>query len=401
MVTLHPITDDYADYTESELAGLREDLRKHGLRVPVVIWRGEVVDGRHRVWCCERLDIELRFEDITESCPTDADMRAHVASLNQHRRSRTAPLTNAEKQAKVEAALKAEPARSDRAIAQEVGVSHPTVLGTRKRLEAQGVVESTTPSERVSANGKRGEGQHREIVRTGNRGAAPSDQRAAWRVGLTADEQNAIVPKIKWLDHRALLDDMPLDVRQIIAANLSKHETHIKAREREERIGKGFKTVPVFNPFWYSTRLDSQTVRMMIVHRVEKRPDILAAAAAASDHQRYSVVSALITPPTQVKTIRDKYPHLFDKEPPSPLHRHLGTVDDEETKALRDFASTLLNSFRAVDDSPASMQAELRKICACIRHCTDARSWDERLWALSNELIEEKPATERPKLKVV
>jgi DNA-binding Lrp family transcriptional regulator len=393
MVTLHPITDDYADYTESELAGLREDLRKHGLRVPVVLWRGEVVDGRHRVWCCDRLDIELRFEDITESCPSEADMRAHVASLNQHRRSRTAPLSNAEKRAKVEAALKDDSKRSDVAIAQEVGVSQPSVLRARKRLEAQDVIQCITSSERVAKNGQRGHGQHREIVRTGIRGAAPTDQRGAWRVGLTPDEQRAIVAKIKIPDHRALLDDLSLDMRQIIADNLSKHPHSVKAREREERAGK---TVLVFNPLWYSSRLDSQTIRMMVAHRMEKRPDILAAGAAANDHQRYSVVSGLITPRMQVKTIRDKYPHLFDKEPPSVLHRHLGTVDDEETKALRDFASTLLNSFRAVDNSPASMQAELRKICACIRHCTDARSWDERLWALSNELIEE-----RPKLKVV
>ena len=41
------------------------------------------------------------------------DMRAYVAALNEHRRSRTKPLTIEEKREKVDAALKADPERSD------------------------------------------------------------------------------------------------------------------------------------------------------------------------------------------------------------------------------------------------------------------------------------------------
>jgi hypothetical protein len=50
--------------------------------------------------------IATRYGDLTERCKTEKQMRAHVAALNEHRRSRTAPLTTEEKRVKVDAALK-------------------------------------------------------------------------------------------------------------------------------------------------------------------------------------------------------------------------------------------------------------------------------------------------------
>jgi len=81
-------------------------------------------------------------------------------SVDQHRRARTAPLTNEEKRARVEAELKADPARSDRTIADAAGVHNTFVGRVRKRIDHQGVQLSSTPSfERRSVNGKVGEGQ--------------------------------------------------------------------------------------------------------------------------------------------------------------------------------------------------------------------------------------------------
>jgi len=88
-------------------------------------------------------------------------MRAYVKTLNEHRRANTKPLTTAEKQARIEAALKADPERSDAAIAEEVGATHPTVGHIRQKLEAEGVVNFTSPSNRKSKSGKKGEGQRR------------------------------------------------------------------------------------------------------------------------------------------------------------------------------------------------------------------------------------------------
>jgi ParB-like chromosome segregation protein Spo0J len=165
-----PICREYDNFTPEEYDLLCEDIRTNGLLVPIVVWKGRAVDGRHRLKICRELGNLLKIEDITESCPTEEMMRARVASLNQHRRSRTTPVSNAEKHARVEAALKADPKRSDRAIAEETGASHPTVSTIRKELEAKGV-ENLPPSERKSRRGRKGEGaQHT----TGQRARKPA-----------------------------------------------------------------------------------------------------------------------------------------------------------------------------------------------------------------------------------
>jgi hypothetical protein len=88
-------------------------------------------------------------------------MRAHVRALNEHRRSRTKPLTKEEKNAKIAAALEADPARSDRAIAAETETSPTKVGKVRAEKAAEGVLVDTPPAKRKSRTGKAGEGQHK------------------------------------------------------------------------------------------------------------------------------------------------------------------------------------------------------------------------------------------------
>jgi ParB-like nuclease domain len=49
---LNHVTADYADFTREELDALRKSVREHGLLVPIVIWRDQIVDGRHRAEVC-------------------------------------------------------------------------------------------------------------------------------------------------------------------------------------------------------------------------------------------------------------------------------------------------------------------------------------------------------------
>jgi len=161
MLPLHAITSDYHDFTGEELVALRKDLRKHGLRIPIVIWKGQIVDGRHRALICEELKIEPRYDDISDM--PENEMTSYVRSLNHHRRANTVPLTNAEKRVRIETALKDNPARSDVAVAKECGVAQETVRKARKHLEDKGVTKKVTPSERASTSGKKGEGQHKKV----------------------------------------------------------------------------------------------------------------------------------------------------------------------------------------------------------------------------------------------
>jgi DNA-binding Lrp family transcriptional regulator len=155
----HPITENYAPFTPSEMEAMRSSLKQQGLLVPIVTWNGMVVDGRHREKLCHELRIVPRYVEINKKCPTEDDMRSHVAGLNEHRRSRTRPLTNEEKNAKAETAVKADPTLADTAISEKLGdVSQPTIHRARKRLEAKGIIPRITPSERKSRTGKVGEG---------------------------------------------------------------------------------------------------------------------------------------------------------------------------------------------------------------------------------------------------
>jgi len=143
---IHPVADDYADFTPAELTALADDIRAHGLCRAITIWRGAIVDGRHRALVCERLGIMLRYDDITNDCPTEESMRARVRSLNEHRRARTMPMSNEEKRMRIKQELTdvgkltscQSAGTSNLAVAKTVGVSHVTVASVRRDLEANG-----------------------------------------------------------------------------------------------------------------------------------------------------------------------------------------------------------------------------------------------------------------------
>ena len=67
---------------EVELAALAEDIRRNGQRDPIVLWHGQLLDGRNRWMACDRAGVEpktVRRDDI-------ADPWAFVVSVNIHRR---------------------------------------------------------------------------------------------------------------------------------------------------------------------------------------------------------------------------------------------------------------------------------------------------------------------------
>jgi DNA-binding CsgD family transcriptional regulator len=148
----HDITADYSDFTKEESDALCKSVRERGLLIPVVIWQGQTVDGKHRTKACRQEGVPLRYDDITERCPTEEEMRTHVRALNEHRRAQTKPLTSVQKRERIEAALKANPERSDRQIAEGLGVNHETVSAARDRLEATGGIRQL--DKRVGKDGK-------------------------------------------------------------------------------------------------------------------------------------------------------------------------------------------------------------------------------------------------------
>ena len=81
----HPFNDlvhVFPVMNRQEFAGLVASIREHGLLDPITLWRGQIVDGRHRFLACIKAGVPPRFEHL----PDDADPLEHVLSKNQNRR---------------------------------------------------------------------------------------------------------------------------------------------------------------------------------------------------------------------------------------------------------------------------------------------------------------------------
>ena len=82
---LHPAANLFEPMTPEEYAGFKADIAENGQRVKIVLWQGQLIDGRHRLQACNELGREPLFEELAE----DADPWAYVISSNLHRRHLT------------------------------------------------------------------------------------------------------------------------------------------------------------------------------------------------------------------------------------------------------------------------------------------------------------------------
>ena len=158
---VHPAADDYPLLKDSDPSAFRElveDIRKHGLRANIVLCGGLLLDGRNRLDALAELGVlydidgelglkswaSTKWADLSGSTLSVAhcsiadgyDPYALAASLNVHRRH----LTSEERRARIEAAIKRDPEKSDRAIGAEVGRDHKTVGGVRREMEDVGSI---------------------------------------------------------------------------------------------------------------------------------------------------------------------------------------------------------------------------------------------------------------------
>lgn len=82
-VRMHPVTELFPPMSDEEFRALVEDIRQHGQREPVTLWRGQVIDGRNRVRACQELDCAIRTRVWNGA---ESDLVGYVVSLNLRRR---------------------------------------------------------------------------------------------------------------------------------------------------------------------------------------------------------------------------------------------------------------------------------------------------------------------------
>jgi DNA-binding Lrp family transcriptional regulator len=167
---VHPAADDYPLLKDSDPAAFRElveDIRKHGLRANIVLWEDDggkrrLLDGRNRLDALAELGVlyddidaqlglkswtgtkwaQLSGDKIQFQHLAGGDPYALALSYNVHRRH----LTSEQRRDLIAKVIKATPEKSNRQIAEQVKVSHPTVAKVRERLEEKGDVVKVTTS---------------------------------------------------------------------------------------------------------------------------------------------------------------------------------------------------------------------------------------------------------------
>jgi ParB-like chromosome segregation protein Spo0J len=144
VLPIHPAADLFPLMEGTEFDELVEDIRKHGLRAPMVIWEDVatrehyLLDGRNRLRALLAAGRELdsQYFSVVGHCEATRDPYAFALSVNVHRRH----LSAEQKRELIAKVLKATPEKSDRQIAKITKAS-PTTVGTvRAEMEAEGDV---------------------------------------------------------------------------------------------------------------------------------------------------------------------------------------------------------------------------------------------------------------------
>lgn len=85
---IHPAADAFPKMGDEEFAALKADIQEHGQHDPVIIYEGEVLDGRHRYRACFDLGIDPSVI-VVDDHSIGGDPFDYVWSCNFHRRHMT------------------------------------------------------------------------------------------------------------------------------------------------------------------------------------------------------------------------------------------------------------------------------------------------------------------------
>jgi len=144
----HPLADIFPLMEGEEFDGLVADIKAHGLRVPIVLYEKMILDGRNRYRAFAAAGFTLTTRSIVDGDSFIKDPAAYVISANIHRRH----LSAEQKRELIAKLIKTQPEKSDRALAKQAGVSHPTIAKARRAAEATG--KALPVDKRVGADGK-------------------------------------------------------------------------------------------------------------------------------------------------------------------------------------------------------------------------------------------------------
>lgn len=133
----HPLASAMPDMTPAEYAVLLDDIRRSGLREPIVLFEGAILDGRNRYNACGDAGIS---PTVSNFAGTMEEAEAFVYSLNIARRH----MTTAQRKAFIKRTIEVNPTEKDNEIAARTGVPKTTVQRMREDLELKTANEAKT-----------------------------------------------------------------------------------------------------------------------------------------------------------------------------------------------------------------------------------------------------------------
>lgn len=128
----HPLSNYLPKMGDEEFAQLVKSIEDNGLREPITLYEGMILDGRNRYEAC----LEAKVEPTTEEWDGVGDPLDYVRDRNLRRH-----MTQAQKREVVIGLLNDHSHRSDRWIASWAGVSHNTVASIRERMVGGGQID--------------------------------------------------------------------------------------------------------------------------------------------------------------------------------------------------------------------------------------------------------------------
>jgi ParB-like chromosome segregation protein Spo0J len=136
------------DLMPEDYAELKTDIANRGVQVAIEYDEdGNVLDGHHRLKICSELGI-ADWPKVVRVGMTEAQKREHARKLNMARRQ----LNREQRQELIRQQLQETPEKSDRQIAQRLGVSDKTVGVQRKEMERTAEIPQLKTN--IGADGK-------------------------------------------------------------------------------------------------------------------------------------------------------------------------------------------------------------------------------------------------------
>jgi hypothetical protein len=126
----HDLANEYPLIEGDEFDNLVEDIAKRGIRHPIDIFEGRILDGRNRYRAAKVCGHTFGAINFKTFIGTYSEAEEHVASMNGHRRN----LDTKQKQALIKRKITRHPDYSDPAIARLVGCDKKTVKGVREKM---------------------------------------------------------------------------------------------------------------------------------------------------------------------------------------------------------------------------------------------------------------------------